>query len=71
MTTKKSAKKARRKRVTTEIIIELKKGYTLEDVRAAITPAIFKRLRTANKLYESTGLHANVIPGPPGPPHNP
>ena len=45
----KSAKKKSSKKVAEKITIELKEGYTLEDLRAAITPAIFKRLRASHK----------------------
>jgi hypothetical protein len=65
MVTKKAAKKASSKAVTKAITLKLKKDFTLEDVRAAITPAIFKRLSTAQTLSISGGFLANKIPPKP------
>jgi hypothetical protein len=67
MPTKKAAKKAVKKAVKKPITIRLEYDYTLEDVQAAITPGLFRRLRAAHKHSPSTPILANVIPrGGPG-----
>jgi hypothetical protein len=55
MVTKKSAKKAAAKAVNKQITIKLKEGFTREELQAAITPALFKRLRAAHR-------HSNPVP---------
>jgi hypothetical protein len=66
--TKKSTKKTSRKTVVKPITIRVERGYTLVEVRAAITPAIVKRLQAAHKLCKTaTVLIDDEIPLKPPP----
>jgi hypothetical protein len=65
MANKKSAKKAAKKAVKKPITIKLHKGYTLEDLRCAITERTWKALSAEHKHHKKVTINANVIPPKP------
>jgi hypothetical protein len=50
---KKSAKRTSKRGGPKPIVIELENDYTREDLKALITPGVFKKLKTAYKTSDS------------------